>query len=559
MLWLPALLLAWTQALYGAALRLLPARPVRAEAITPRVSLIVAAYAEEAVIATKVANALALDYPREQLEVIVACDGSPDATAELARRAGADVVLELPRGGKIRAQDQAVEVAAGEIVAFSDANALWAPDALGELVKPFADPGVGYVCGQVSFVGGEGPDGGNQEGLYWRYEMALRTLESSRWSVTAGNGAIYATRRSEYLVVDEVMGHDLSFPFNFVKRGRRAVYAPAARATERMVPTVEGEFARKRRMMSHAWPIVATGGLADLRGYPPRLRADDRQPPAAALRVAAAARLAAAGVAGARAGQPQRTAAARRPARRLLRRGRGTQRRPRRADRPVLRADDRVDRDGVAGLAAPWHPGGLGTAGGDAMRRLVDIVVSAAALAVVGVPLLLVMAAIRLESPGHPIYRQRRVGKDGVEFDVLKLRTMVAGAETLGSGMAVDEGDSRITRIGAVLRQTAIDELPQLVNVLRGDMSLIGPRPTIPVQVAQYDERQRGRLAVKPGLTGWAQVNGRAALPWSERIELDLWYIEHRSAALDVKILARTVGVLLRRDGTYRGETGGWR
>jgi lipopolysaccharide/colanic/teichoic acid biosynthesis glycosyltransferase len=185
--------------------------------------------------------------------------------------------------------------------------------------------------------------------------------------------------------------------------------------------------------------------------------------------------------------------------------------------------------------------------------------VSALALAVVAVPLLVVMALIRLESPGHPIYRQRRVGKDGAEFDVLKLRTMVAGAEHMGAGMAVNEGDPRITRLGAFLRATAIDELPQLVNVLRGDMSLIGPRPTIPVQVAQYTDRQRGRLAIKPGLTGWAQVNGRASLPWSERIELDLWYIEHRSLRLDLRILARTVGVLLRREGTYKGETGGWR
>jgi lipopolysaccharide/colanic/teichoic acid biosynthesis glycosyltransferase len=193
------------------------------------------------------------------------------------------------------------------------------------------------------------------------------------------------------------------------------------------------------------------------------------------------------------------------------------------------------------------------------VRRTVDIAVSGAALAVLGIPLLLVMAAIRLGSPGHPIYRQRRVGKDGAQFDVLKLRTMVAGAEHIGAGMAVDEGDPRITRVGKLLRQSAIDELPQLVNVLRGDMSLIGPRPTIPVQVAQYDERQRGRLAVKPGLTGWAQVNGRASLPWSERIELDLWYIEHRSLKLDLQILGRTVGVLLRRDRTYRGETGGWR
>jgi lipopolysaccharide/colanic/teichoic acid biosynthesis glycosyltransferase len=193
------------------------------------------------------------------------------------------------------------------------------------------------------------------------------------------------------------------------------------------------------------------------------------------------------------------------------------------------------------------------------IRRAIDVVVSALALTVVAVPLLVVMALIRLESPGHPIYRQRRVGKDGAEFDVLKLRTMVAGAEHMGAGMAVNEGDPRITRLGAFLRATAIDELPQLVNVLRGDMSLIGPRPTIPVQVAQYTDRQRGRLAIKPGLTGWAQVNGRASLPWSERIELDLWYIEHRSLRLDLRILARTVGVLLRREGTYKGETGGWR
>ncbi|MCW2967642.1 MAG: glycosyl transferase family 2, partial [Solirubrobacteraceae bacterium] len=232
----------------------------------PAVSLIVAAHAEEAVIAAKVANALALDYPRELLEVIVACDGSPDATAERARTAGADLVLDLPRGGKIRAQDQAVERARGAIVAFSDANALWEPDALRALVASFDDPGVGYACGQVRFVNDAGS---NQEGLYWRYEMAVRALESRLASVTGGNGAIYATRREDYLVVDPVMGHDLSFPFNMVKRGRRAVYAAAARATEKMVPTIEGEFARKRRMMSHTWPIVFRGGLLSPRGYPP--------------------------------------------------------------------------------------------------------------------------------------------------------------------------------------------------------------------------------------------------------------------------------------------------
>ncbi len=190
--------------------------------------------------------------------MIVACDGSPDATAERARDAGADLVLELPRGGKIRAQDAAVSRARGEIIAFSDANALWEPDALSRLLAPFADPRVGYVCGSVRFEG----EGTNQEGLYWRYEMAIREMESRLRSVTGGNGAIYATRRESYLVVDPIMGHDLSFPFNMVKRGWRAVYAPDARAREKMVPTIEGEFARKRRMMSHGWPIVIRGGCS---------------------------------------------------------------------------------------------------------------------------------------------------------------------------------------------------------------------------------------------------------------------------------------------------------
>jgi cellulose synthase/poly-beta-1,6-N-acetylglucosamine synthase-like glycosyltransferase len=232
----------------------------------PSVSLVVAAYREEGVIADKVANALALDYPRERLEVIVACDGSPDRTPELARAAGADRVLQLPRGGKIRAQDAAVREARGDIVAFSDANAFWAPDALQRLVAAFGDPRVGYACGQVRFTG-EG--GTNQEGLYWRYEMALRSLESRLASVTGGNGAIYATRRESYVEVDPIMGHDLSFPFRMVKNGWRAVYAADARASEKMVPSIEGEFARKRRMMTHGWPIVLRGGLADLRGYGP--------------------------------------------------------------------------------------------------------------------------------------------------------------------------------------------------------------------------------------------------------------------------------------------------
>jgi lipopolysaccharide/colanic/teichoic acid biosynthesis glycosyltransferase len=193
------------------------------------------------------------------------------------------------------------------------------------------------------------------------------------------------------------------------------------------------------------------------------------------------------------------------------------------------------------------------------VRRAFDIIVAGIALVFFSPVLLAAMIAIRLESHGSPIYRQRRVGLDGQEFDVLKLRTMVTGAEHLGAGMAIDEGDTRITRVGGFLRRTSLDEIPNLINVLRGDMAIIGPRPTIPVQVAQYTERQRGRLTVKPGLTGWAQVNGRAALPWPDRIELDLWYIEHRSWRLDFQILMRTARMVLSGHGLYKGGTGGWK
>lgn len=192
------------------------------------------------------------------------------------------------------------------------------------------------------------------------------------------------------------------------------------------------------------------------------------------------------------------------------------------------------------------------------IRRAIDVVVSAVALVVTAPVVGLAMLAIRLESKGHPIYRQRRVGKDGVEFDMLKLRTMVSGAESMGAGLAVNEGDARITRVGKVLRRWSVDELPNLVNVLRGEMSLIGPRPTIQVQVAQYTERQRGRLAMKPGLTGWAQIHGRTSLPWAERIELDLWYVEHRKLRTDLVILWQTVRMLINGDGLYKGATGGW-
>ena len=192
------------------------------------------------------------------------------------------------------------------------------------------------------------------------------------------------------------------------------------------------------------------------------------------------------------------------------------------------------------------------------IRRLLDIAVSSALLALSSPIIVLAMIAIRLESPGPAIYRQRRVGRHGEPFDVLKLRTMVDGAEHIGAGLAINENDSRITRVGELLRRSSLDELPNLLNVLRGDMSLIGPRPTIPAQASSYSERQRGRLAIRPGITGWAQVNGRASLPWSERIELDLYYIEHRSLSLDLEILRRTPALVLGGSGLYKGASGGW-
>jgi lipopolysaccharide/colanic/teichoic acid biosynthesis glycosyltransferase len=191
------------------------------------------------------------------------------------------------------------------------------------------------------------------------------------------------------------------------------------------------------------------------------------------------------------------------------------------------------------------------------VRRAFDIA-SALALLILTAPLLALAAlAIVLEAGRPVLYRQRRVGRHGQEFELLKLRTMVVGAEKMGAGFAVNRGDTRITRVGRILRRLSIDELPQLWNVVRGEMSVIGPRPTLAYQVETYTPRQRERLEVRPGLTGWAQIHGRAAIPWEERIELDVWYVEHRSAWLDFKILVRTPFVLFR--GTYKGVTGGWR
>jgi lipopolysaccharide/colanic/teichoic acid biosynthesis glycosyltransferase len=191
------------------------------------------------------------------------------------------------------------------------------------------------------------------------------------------------------------------------------------------------------------------------------------------------------------------------------------------------------------------------------VNRVLDVAGSAFGLAVSSPFLAAAALAIKLDDGGPVLYRQRRVGHHGDEFDLLKLRTMVVGAEKQGAGWAVNRGDPRITRVGRLLRRLSLDELPQFWNVLRGDMSLIGPRPTLSYQVEQYTPRQRRRLEVKPGLTGWAQIHGRAALPWDERIELDVWYVENRSPWLDLKILVRTPLALFR--GTYKGETGGWK
>jgi lipopolysaccharide/colanic/teichoic acid biosynthesis glycosyltransferase len=202
---------------------------------------------------------------------------------------------------------------------------------------------------------------------------------------------------------------------------------------------------------------------------------------------------------------------------------------------------------------------GCPVSGYELTKRALDLLGASVGLTI-GAPLLAASAlAIRLEDGGPVFFRQERVGLDGRPFEVLKLRTMIVDAHTQGAGYAVDRGDSRITRVGTLLRRTSLDELPQLWNVLRGEMSLVGPRPTLSYQVEQYTERQRRRLEVRPGLTGWAQVNGRASLSWPERIELDVWYVEHRSLALDLRILLRTASVLLRPGVVYRSDTGGWR
>jgi lipopolysaccharide/colanic/teichoic acid biosynthesis glycosyltransferase len=208
-------------------------------------------------------------------------------------------------------------------------------------------------------------------------------------------------------------------------------------------------------------------------------------------------------------------------------------------------------------LPAARRSGDLGGGGGDALNRALDVALAATGLALASPVLGLAALGIKLEDGGPVLYRQTRVGKDGVDFELVKLRTMVVGAERIGAGAAVNRGDPRITRVGRLLRKLSLDEVPQLWNVLRGDMSLIGPRPTLRYQVEEYDAEQRRRLEVKPGITGWAQIHGRAELPWDERIKLDVWYVDNRSPRLDLRILARTPLALF--SGTYKGETGGWK
>ncbi len=190
------------------------------------------------------------------------------------------------------------------------------------------------------------------------------------------------------------------------------------------------------------------------------------------------------------------------------------------------------------------------------MNRAADIALAGLGLVLASPVLAGAALAIKVEDGGPVLFRQTRVGKDGEDFELFKLRTMVVDAERQGAGYAVDRGDSRITRVGRFLRRTSFDELPQLWNVVRGDMSVIGPRPTLRYQVDRYTERQRRRLEARPGLTGWAQIHGRATLPWDERIELDVWYVEHRSPRVDLTILLRTPLALF--GGTYKGSTGGW-
>jgi cellulose synthase/poly-beta-1,6-N-acetylglucosamine synthase-like glycosyltransferase len=259
--WVSLAALVWTHAAYPATCLVATRffrRPVRKADVEPAVAVVVAAYNEETSIARRIENLLALDYPRDRLELVVSSDASTDRTEEIALMYPEVKVLANPKGGKVAAQDRAVRSTSAEIVAFSDANCTWAPDALRRLVRPFADPQVAYVCGRLRL---ERADGSNQEGVYWRYELGVRGAESDLGSITGGNGSIYAVRRADYVEVDPRFGHDLSLPYLMVQRGRRAVYEPEAQAFEKPTPTNETEYHRKVRMFEHCWLIVLRGRM----------------------------------------------------------------------------------------------------------------------------------------------------------------------------------------------------------------------------------------------------------------------------------------------------------
>jgi cellulose synthase/poly-beta-1,6-N-acetylglucosamine synthase-like glycosyltransferase len=259
--WTSLALLVWTHVLYPLAAtglaRVAPRAPRSADT-EPVVTVVVPAYNEESVIARRIENLLELDYPRDRLRIVVSSDASSDRTEEIALQYPEVTVVPNPRGGKVAAQDRAVRQTDSEIVAFSDANCTWSPDALRKLIRPFADSDVGYVCGQLRILDAAG---GNKEGVYWRYEMGVRNAESRFASVTGGNGSIYAVRRSDYVEVDPRFGHDLSLPYVMVQRGRRAVYEPGAHAFEKPTPTNETEYRRKVRMFEHCWLIVLRGRM----------------------------------------------------------------------------------------------------------------------------------------------------------------------------------------------------------------------------------------------------------------------------------------------------------
>jgi cellulose synthase/poly-beta-1,6-N-acetylglucosamine synthase-like glycosyltransferase len=259
--WATAAALLWTHVAYPALAALLAhvvGRDVRSAPVEPTVTVIVAAYNEEVSIARRIENLFELDYPRDKLQVVVTSDASSDRTEEIALQYPGVTVIPNPRGGKVAAQDRAVRQTSSEIVAFSDANCTWAPDALRLLMRAFADPQVAYACGRLRLLAA---DGSNKEGTYWRYELALRDAESRLGSITGGNGSIYAVRREEYVEVDPRFGHDLSLPYLMVQRGRRAVYEPAAQAFEKPTPSNETEYRRKVRMFEHCWLIVLRGRM----------------------------------------------------------------------------------------------------------------------------------------------------------------------------------------------------------------------------------------------------------------------------------------------------------